>query len=116
MILDENEVDHFDHDFDVFEKYRMYPPSHTGDIMIKVNDSHLRALARAVHFVRSGMTTKMTPKLLNSIQRDIDLLDEAHKYIRQQINEPGLFINPETIAQGNIGENHGDSSQPASVS
>ena len=58
--------------------------------MKAVNDSHLRAIARAVHFVRSGMTHNMTPKMLNSIQHDIYLLDEAHKYIRQQISEPGL--------------------------
>lgn len=73
--------------------------------MIRVNDSHLKAIARAVHFVRSGMTTQMTPKLLNDIQRDIDLLDEAHKYIRQQIMEPGLPIPQAPIDVGDIGKN-----------
>lgn len=77
--------------------------------MISVNDSHLKAIARAVHFVRSGMTTKMTPKLLNSIQRDIDLLDEAHRYIRQQIIEPGLPIAAKPIDVGDIGDNRGNS-------
>lgn len=82
--------------------------------MITVNDHHLRAIARAVHFVRSGMTTSMTPKLLSSIQRDIDLLDEAHKYIRQQIIEPGLPISPESKGQGHNGEKDGDTySKPA---
>lgn len=77
--------------------------------MITVNDSHLRAIARAVHFVRSGMTTQMTPKLLNAIQRDIDLLDEAHKYIRQQISEPGLPMSkiPDKVVE--IGESIGNS-------
>ena len=77
--------------------------------MKSVNDSHLRAIARAVHFVRSGMTNIMTPKMLNSVQHDIDLLDEAHKYIRQQINEPGLPISPESKGLGIIGEKIGNS-------
>lgn len=75
--------------------------------MISVNDSHLRAIARAVHFVRSGMTTRMTPKMLNAIQRDIDLLDEAHKYIRQQITEPGLPMPLDPDAQVQELESHG---------
>lgn len=99
----------FEADFMNFEKNRMYPPNHTGETMIKVNDSHLKAIARAVHFVRSGMTTQMTPKLLSDIQRDIDLLDETHKYIRQQIIEPGLPMSPESKGQGNNGEKHGHS-------
>ena len=105
--------DDFENDFEVFEKNRMYPLNHEGENMKTVNDSHLRAIARAVHFVQSGMTIKMTPKLLNSIQSDIDRLDEVHKYIRQQINEPGLLMSPEKIGQGNNGEKDGHSNQPA---
>ena len=69
--------------------------------MLTVNDRHLKAIARAIHFVRSGMTTRMSPKLLSSIQRDIELLDEAHKFIRQQIMEPGLSMQqlPETVLE-----------------
>lgn len=99
----------FEAQFFHWEKHRMYPPNHTGENMLTVNDSHLRAIARAVHFVRSGMTTQMTPKLLNSIQHDIDLLDEAHRYIRQQIHEPGLPMSPGSIGQGNNGEKNGHS-------
>lgn len=82
--------------------------------MITVNDSHLMAIARAIHFVRSGMTTQMTPKLLNSIQHDIDLLDETHKYIRQQIYEPGLRLVPISAGQGDNGEKDGPADTSAS--
>ncbi len=81
--------------------------------MITVNDSHLRALARAVHFVRAGMTTSMQPKLLNHIQRDIDLLDECHKFICQQIIEPGLPMTqvPDKVIE--IGESIGSANTKA---
>lgn len=105
----------FEHDYRDFEKNRMYPPNHIGENMITVNDSHLKALARAVHFVRSGMTTKMTSKLLNHIQSDIDKLDELHKFVRQQIIEPGLPMQdvPETVLK--VGESIGnETSVPSS--
>lgn len=76
--------------------------------MKSVNDSHLKAIARAIHFVRSGITSSMTPKLRESIDRDITLLDEVHKFCRQQIIEPGLPMTPEKIGEGNNGEKHGD--------
>ncbi len=84
--------------------------------MITVNDSHLKAIARSVHFMRSGITSQMTEKLRSAIERDIELLDQAHKFCRQQIVEPGLPMRdvPETVLK--VGESLGNSSGPTPVS
>ena len=63
--------------------------------MIKINDSHLMALARAKHFVQSGIVGSMTPKMRDSVEKDVRLIEEIHSYIRQQINEPGLPMKPD---------------------
>ncbi len=76
--------------------------------MKSINDSHLKAIARACHFVRSGITKSMTPKLVDSIELDLRLLDEVHSYCRQQINEPGLPMVREPIDVGDIGDNVGN--------
>ncbi len=82
--------------------------------MISVNDSHLKAIARAIHFVRSGITTQMTPKLRESVELDITKLDEVHKFCRQQIIEPGLPLAkiPDTILK--VGESLGTENPPSS--
>lgn len=76
--------------------------------MKTINDSHLKAIARAIHFVRSGITKNMSPKLLDSIEHDIMLLNETHKFCRQQITEPGLpMCNvPESVMK--VGESIGN--------
>lgn len=76
--------------------------------MIALNDSHLMALARAKHFVQSGIVGSMTPKMRESIERDITRIDEVHSYIRQQIAEPGLPMVAQPIEVGDIGEDHGN--------
>lgn len=105
-ITEELEAD-FEAAFKIFEKHRMYPPNHEGESMISLNDSHLMALARAKHFVQSGITGSMTPKMRDSVERDISLIEQVHSYIRQQIMEPGLPMSPEKIGQGNNGEKDG---------
>lgn len=62
--------------------------------MIAINDSHLKAVARAIHFVRSGIVKNMTPKMICYIERDLNLLDDVHNFCRQQIREPGLPMLP----------------------
>lgn len=75
--------------------------------MNTINDSHLKALARAQHFIRSGITSSMEPKHQDQINRDIELIDEVHKYCRQQINEPGLRFVAETFAKIKNGDQSG---------
>ena len=104
----------FEHDFEVFEKNRMYPPNHTGEIMIKLNDSHLMALGRSVHFIKSGICQSMTPRMQDNVAKDIRLIEEVHKYVRQQIVEPGLPMVPESIGQGNNGEKDGSVNKSSS--
>ena len=94
----------FEFDYINFEKNRMDPPNHTGETMISINDSHLRAVARAGYFVQSGITNNMTVKMRESIELDIQRLDEVHKFCRQQISEPGLPMSPEPIDVGDIGK------------
>lgn len=91
-----------------WEKHRMYPPNHERHFMSTLNDSHLKALARAEYFVQSGITNAMSPKMRDSIEHDILLLNQVHAFVRQAINEPGLPMVPEKIGQGNNGEKHGD--------
>ncbi|GAH64037.1 unnamed protein product [marine sediment metagenome] len=98
----------FVYDYFDFEKNRMYPPNHTGETMIAINDSHLRAIARANYFVQSGITNNMTPKMRESIERDIVRLDEVHKFCRQQISEPGLPMSPIHEAVAKVGEAFGN--------
>lgn len=97
----------FDDQFYDWEKNRMYPPNHSGETMKAVNDSHLKAVARAIHFMRAGITAQMTPKLRDSIDTDIERLDQVHKFCRQQIIEPGLPMTPEKVGQGNNSEKNG---------
>jgi hypothetical protein len=94
----------FEFDYRDFENNRMYPPNHRSNSMKTVNDSHLKAIARAIHFMRSGITTQMTQKFRDEIQRDIDRLDEIHKFCRQQIAEPGLCLRLDFSASSNNGE------------
>ncbi len=77
--------------------------------MKSIQVSHLRAVSRAIHFVRSGITKNMTPKLIDSIEKDIRLLEELHVFCCQQIKEPGLPMVQEPIDVGDIGEDHGNS-------
>ena len=90
-----------------WEKHRMYPPNHERAIMVTINDTHIRALLRAQHFVRSGISKSMTPSLIKSISHDIKLIEEVKDYCRQQIIEPGLPMAAEPIEVGDIGDDHG---------
>lgn len=72
--------------------------------MMTINDSHLKAVARAIHFVRSGITKNMSTNLSAAIIHDIALLDEVHKFCRQQIKEPGLPMAVKPKGTGNNGE------------
>jgi len=81
--------------------------------MLRVKDCHLHAISRAIHFVRSGLTTKMSPKLIDQINHDIDLLDEVHRFCRQQIIEPGLAMQPDLESVGLHGEIDGNDSKTA---
>ncbi len=81
--------------------------------MIAVNDSHLKAIARAIHFVRSGISFSMTPTHREHIEHDIVLLDQIHKFCRQQITEPGLPMSPRPAAQVNNGEKDGPTNTKA---
>lgn len=78
--------------------------------MKSISVSHLKAVARAIHFVRSGITKNMTPKLISSIERDIEHLEELHVYCCQQIREPGLPLSeiPDTVMK--VGELIGNAS------
>lgn len=107
MTLKDERDKAYEKSFAEYEKNRMYPPTQRRIPMLTVSDSHLKAVARAVHFVRSGITTTMTAKLRDSIDRDIELLDQVHKFCRQQIVEPGLPMSPESTGQGNNGEKDG---------
>ncbi len=108
-MINERELNmRLDSSITVWELKRMYPPNHTGETMIRVSDSHLAAISRAIHYVRSGITTQMTEKLRSSIERDIELLDQSHKFIRQQIIEPGLPMTQKPIEVGDIGDTIGN--------
>ena len=100
-------------DFDSYERNRMYPPNHSGENMITLNKHHLMAIARGIHFVRSGITEQMPERLIGQIDRDIQLMHEANTYILQQIKEPGLPMIPESIGQGNKSEKDGHEDKPA---
>lgn len=97
----------FEAAFVYFEKHRMYPPNHIGVTMITINPKHLKAVSRAQHFVRSGISPSMLPKHVEAIENDIFLLGQVHSYILQQIKEPGLPMSPEPIEVGDIAEDHG---------
>ena len=81
--------------------------------MITLKISHLMAIARGIHFVRSGITDQMNTRLVNSITNDIELMHEVHQYVLQQIKEPGLPMSPEMIGQGHNGEKDGHENKPA---
>lgn len=82
--------------------------------MIAISDSHLKAIARSIHFMRSGVTSQMEPKHREAIMRDISRLDEVHKFCRQQIIEPGLPMSKIPVAILAIGAQVGPDNSKAS--
>lgn len=95
--------EHFEKEFEEFEKNRMYPPDHSGETMVTIDNRHIRAVARAVHFVRSGVTSQMSPQIQKSVLLDIKMLEEVYQYCLQQVREPGLPIPAKPIDVGEIG-------------
>lgn len=73
-----------------------------------LKDSHLKAIARAQHFMRSGITQAMQIRHREQVERDIALLDSIHTYVRQQINEPGLPLAPIPDKILKVGESIGN--------
>ena len=95
-------ADFFDRSYKHWYKHHMYPLNHERNSMISLNDSHLMAIARARHFVQSGICGSMTREMRESVERDIRLIEQVHSYVRQQIAEPGLPMPPKPIDVGDI--------------
>lgn len=98
----------YEKEFEDWHKNRMSPLTHKKGVPMKITDKHLKAIARAQHFVRSGITVAMQQHHREQIETDIYLLDQVHTYCRHQINEPCLPMSPESTGQNNNGEKDGD--------
>lgn len=60
-----------------------------------LRDKHLQAIARAQHFIRSGITPMMSLKHIEQVENDIFLLDQVHMFLRVAMNEPCLPVVPD---------------------
>lgn len=98
----------FEFDYIDFENNRMYLPNHERAIMVTINDTHIRALLRAQHFINSGISKSMAPNLIESIKHDIKLIGQVRDYCHQQIIEPGLPMSPDLESDPYDGEGHGN--------
>lgn len=105
--------DFFEYHFQLWLQFHSEPLYYTKGPSMNISDKHLRAIARAQHFVRSGITNAMSSKHQEKMENDIFLLDQVHTYCRQQINEPGLPLCPEQKGQGNNGEKDGSANKTA---
>lgn len=57
---------------------------------MKLNEGHLAALSRAIHFETDGITDKIEEKHLRFILRDIQRLKEIRKVVMRIVFEPTL--------------------------
>lgn len=94
--------DFFEYHFQLWLQFHSEPLYYTKGPSMKISDKHLKAIARALHFVRSGITPSMQPKHVDQLENDCFLLDQIHTYLRQQINEPGLPLSAVPIEVGDV--------------
>lgn len=101
---------YFDEQYELWLQFHNMPLSYTRGLPMRITDKHLKAIARAQHFVRSGITAAIQAHHREQLENDIFLLDQVHTFCRQQINEPGLPMTPEPFKKSCEDPDNGPSS------
>lgn len=105
----------FERDLLLFYEFHNIPLSYSKGVPMVLSDKHLKAIARAQYFIRSGIVRSMSPKHIEQIENDIYLLDQVHTYCRKQVNEPGLPFTPDLSGPFLDGAKDGNSGKTPSV-
>lgn len=99
----------------LFHEFHNIPLSYSKGLPMVIRDKHLQAIARAKHFIRSGIVPTMSPKHIEQVENDLFLLDQVHSYLRVAMNEPCLPMVSDLSAPFLDGAKDGNTSTPPTV-
>jgi hypothetical protein len=88
-------TDIFDHNFDNFERNRMYPLGYTKEpVMAKINMNHYSALCHAKLSMTKEFEPGMKLQYRKAIEDDILLIDDLRRFVLNYVFAPELPNGP----------------------